>query len=122
MLDVAVAKWMVERGQSMVYWIELVEDRAAGVISVWRDREQHDAELRALRELVDQSGGRTLTISEPSLAPAVFEEILQELRDQYVLGYYPSVDRDDGKWHTVKVRVRPRDLQVRARSGYWDLP
>ncbi len=49
-----------------------------------------------------------------------FREILSELRDQYVLGYYPSVRRRNGKWRTVKIKVDQFGVDVRARGGWVD--
>jgi Ca-activated chloride channel family protein len=53
------------------------------------------------------------------IGPA-FEEIRQELREQYVLGYYPTGKRRDGSWRKVQVRLRDSSLEVRARDGYGD--
>jgi hypothetical protein len=37
----------------------------------------------------------------------------------YLLGYAPTKNPSDGKFHQIKVRVKPRGLNVRARRGYW---
>ena len=121
-LRAADALWLSSRSQSIVYWIQLTDGRIEGVISAWRGREQHDVERRDLRRLVLDSGGRIVPIDDIARAPGVFAEILRELREQYVLGYYPTVDRDDGSWHPVRVRVARRGLTVRARRGYLDSP
>jgi hypothetical protein len=49
-----------------------------------------------------------------------FAGILAELREQYVLGYYPTVAQGDGSWHAIKVRVKKSGLDVRTRGGYLD--
>ena len=111
-----------QRSQSIIYWIELRERSGSGYISQWHDVEEHARELDTLRQLVEDSGGRVLKIEDASQAPAVFSEILLELREQYVLGYYPTVNTDDGTWRSVRVRLqdRPRH-RVRVRTGYWDV-
>jgi hypothetical protein len=48
-----------------------------------------------------------------------YRGILQELREQYVLGYYPTDLQKDGSWRPVRVRV-DSGSQVRAREGYLD--
>ena len=45
---------------------------------------------------------------------------MSELREQYVLGYYPARDLDDGAWHQVEVRVDAPGIKVRNRGGYYD--
>src|SRR5439155_1710349 len=37
----------------------------------------------------------------------------------YLIGYAPVKNESDGKFHQIKVRVKPRGLDVRARRGYW---
>lgn len=71
----------------------------------------------ALRELTDESGGRTEIVrSARDLNPAT-ASIADELGKQYSLGY-PSPSQRDGRWHTIRVEVRSRSYRVRARRGY----
>jgi Ca-activated chloride channel homolog len=77
--------------------------------------------VMALREMTDDSGGRTEIIRDfRDLDPAV-AGIADELSQQYYLGY-PSPGHRDGRWHTIRVEVRDRSLQVRARKGYVATP
>jgi Ca-activated chloride channel family protein len=72
----------------------------------------------ALRELTDDSGGRTEIIrSATGLSPAALG-IADELSRQYFLGYQGVAARD-GKWHAIEVVVRRPNLRVRARTGYF---
>jgi len=50
----------------------------------------------------------------------VFLDVLRELREQYVLGYYPSNERNNRAWHRVKVGVRGAGLDARTAEGYID--
>jgi VWFA-related protein len=71
----------------------------------------------ALRDVTDDSGGRTEILRDPKdLAPAT-ARIADELSKQYYLGY-PSRAQRDGRWHTIRVEVRDPSLRVRARRGY----
>jgi hypothetical protein len=75
----------------------------------------------ALREMTDDSGGRTEIVRDPrDLDPAV-ASIADELSQQYYLGY-PSPGFKDGRWHTIRVEVRDPALKVRARKGYTATP
>ncbi len=109
------------RSQALIYWLRLGSLNARGAhSSAWRDAEEHRREYQFLTETVEQSGGRILTLSHIDETAAAFAGVLEELREQYVLGYYPSVSRGDGSWHEVEVRVRGRGLRVRTREGYFD--
>jgi Ca-activated chloride channel family protein len=75
----------------------------------------------ALREITDDSGGRTEIVREPrDLDPATLG-IADELSQQYYVGY-PSPGHKDGRWHNIRVEVRDRSLRVRARRGYVATP
>jgi VWFA-related protein len=73
--------------------------------------------VRALREITDDSGGRTETIrSARDLDPAT-ASVADELSKQYYLGYVGAAEKD-GRWHTIQVEVRNSRYKVRARRGY----
>jgi VWFA-related protein len=72
----------------------------------------------ALRDMTDDSGGRTEIIRDPrDLNPAT-AAIADELSKQYNLGYQ-SPGKKDGRWHSIRVEVRRSSAyHVRARKGY----
>jgi Ca-activated chloride channel family protein len=117
LLGIDDVAWIARRSQALIYWIRLGAE--GGHSSAWRDRAGHAHEVAGLERVVAESGGRIYPISRVAEAKAVFAEILAELREQYVLGYYPIVDRDDGSWRKVRLRVGG-GYEVRARDGYLD--
>jgi VWFA-related protein len=71
------------------------------------------------RKITDETGGRTISVnSEKHLAEA-FDQISEELRSQYTLGYYPTNAAHDGKFRKIKVDMSNHDLKVLARKGYY---
>jgi Ca-activated chloride channel family protein len=71
----------------------------------------------ALRDMTDDSGGRTEIVRNPvDLNPAT-ANIADELSKQYYLGY-PSTSKKDGRWHSIRVELRNGNYRVRARRGY----
>jgi len=73
--------------------------------------------VAALRDITDDSGGRTEIIRFPrDLDPATVG-IADELSKQYYLGY-PAPGEKDGRWHAIGVEVRNPSFHVRARRGY----
>ncbi len=90
-----------------------------------RPRVQRGADDRvnaqALREITDDSGGRTEIVrSGRDLDPAT-ANIADELSQQYYLGY-SSTTKKDGRWHAIRVETRDKSLRVRARRGYVATP
>lgn len=110
--------------QALVYWVFLREESADDEVRTyttsWRDAEANLKEAKLLRQAIRESGGRIEVVEDPAALNDAFAGILAELREQYVLGYYPSEDRGDGKWHDVKVRVDRSGVAVRTREGYVD--
>jgi VWFA-related protein len=73
--------------------------------------------VAALRDITDDSGGRTEIVRfARDLDPAT-SSVADELSQQYYLGY-PSQGKKDGQWHTIRVEVRNGAYLVRARRGY----
>jgi Ca-activated chloride channel homolog len=71
----------------------------------------------ALREMTDDSGGRTEIVrSTRDLGPAT-ASIADELSQQYFFAY-PAGAKKDGRWHSIRVEVRDGRYRVRARRGY----
>jgi hypothetical protein len=71
----------------------------------------------ALRDLTDDSGGRTEIVRETRDLDPATANIAAELSQQYYLGY-PAPGRKDGRWHAIRVEVRNGTYRVRSRRGY----
>jgi len=71
----------------------------------------------ALRDMTDDSGGRTEIIRDAGDLNPATASIANELNQQYYLGYAAGGKRD-GRWHSIRVEVRRGAYRVRARRGY----
>jgi Ca-activated chloride channel family protein len=71
----------------------------------------------ALRQITDDTGGRTEIVRGFDGLDAATARIADELSKQYYLGYSSSAEKDN-RWHAIKLEVRDRRLTVRARRGY----
>jgi Ca-activated chloride channel family protein len=111
--------WKVRRSDALIYWIRL-QKKMQEFSSSWRDFRANREEWNGLEDAVRESGGEVRYLSETEGIEAAFEEIMAELRGQYVLGYYPSRLRGDGSWRPVKVKVDQPSVKVRFRAGYVD--
>ena len=124
-LDGAEVLEAARRSQAMVYWIRLLQpgenaDDEPRMASAWRMPDDYRRQAKALRELVELSGGRIIPIHSATEIEPVFVEILRELREQYALGYYPSERQRDGSWHRLKIEVDRSGVDVRTQRGYLD--
>ena len=60
---------------------------------------------KLLSEIATQTGGRAFSAALTSDLPSVAARIAVELRNQYVLGYYPKNQTKDGKYRKVEVKL-----------------
>ena len=74
----------------------------------------------ALATLAENTGGRTFSPTLGDELDAAFQEILRDLRTQYLLGYYPAgVPLTKDPYHRIEIKLKRPDLRVSARSGYY---
>lgn len=75
---------------------------------------------RRLQEFAAQTGGAVYSPLAVNELEAAFAQISADLSQQYVLSYYPSDDRQDGRFRSISLRVpRQPNARVRARKGYY---
>jgi VWFA-related protein len=70
-------------------------------------------------KLASETGGRVINVHNDKSLEKAFDEISQELRSQYVLGYYPTNSTRDGGFRKIKVEVSRPNTKVLARKGYY---
>ena len=86
-------------------------------------RNHTTVDMDVLNRFGEASGGRAWEISEAAFGKnldAVLDTIAAELRSQYIIGYYPSHPVRDGKWHSVRIRMKNPAYTVRGRKEYLD--
>jgi VWFA-related protein len=71
------------------------------------------------KKLADETGGRVIEVSSEKRLSEAFDQISEELRSQYQVGYYPTNAAHDGKFRKIKVELADHELHVLARRGYY---
>ncbi len=72
----------------------------------------------ALKMYANKSGGRFVSKPGGRALDDAFREILQELSNQYTLGYRPSNTARDGRWRAIQLKLSRPELSARTRNGY----
>ena len=101
------ALWMAERAQAIIYTISTDD---SGLIL------RGD---RVLEEVANATGGRAFFPYKMKDIKASFSAIEDELRSQYVISYHPANFDADGRFRSIEITALKKDLQVRARKGYF---
>ena len=74
----------------------------------------------SLEMLAKETGGAAFLTDTPESLEGVFRRVSDELRSQYLLGYYSTNPRRDGAFRSIRVEVPGRSgLRLRARGGYY---
>jgi Ca-activated chloride channel family protein len=71
-------------------------------------------------QLTGQTGGAVYIPKTTDQLDMAFSQIAADLAQQYVLSYYPSIEKRDGQLHKLDLRIKSRnDVRVRSRKGYY---
>ena len=72
-----------------------------------------------LKKIAEDTGGRVIDVKRERDAHAAFQQIADELRTQYLLGYTPTNTKHDGSFRKIEVRATNGNYKVQARRGYY---
>ncbi|GAA3748248.1 hypothetical protein GCM10022270_02710 [Terriglobus aquaticus] len=81
-----------------------------------------DPGLPLLTKLAQTTGGHVYTVSHAMPLQKIYEQIADDLRTEYELGYTPPPDLKPNSFHKLEVRTRDKNLVVQARSGFYVQP
>ena len=98
---------------------QAVRTNDATLFMVALGRGVKEAQLKSgIERLVDLSGGRALFVERSDQLDEPFAEILEELSNQYILGYESTNTKRNGSWREVKLEIPGTGYSVRSRQGY----
>lgn len=110
---------LMKESDVTIYSVGIMDGRDAGSMEGMQGQ-------AFLDELSNVTGGKSFYPQTNVEMDEIFERIALELRHQYAIGYNPKNFQPDGKWHKVKVKVKPPRglprLTVRSREGYYATP
>lgn len=107
--------------------VRRVEASDATLFFIGQGRGAQVASLMEIQNrLAKVSGGRSFQTTDVNELEGVFEQILNELSNQYLLAYQPANLKVDDTWHDIRVELaetsETSDYKVRARQGYRAVP
>jgi Ca-activated chloride channel family protein len=89
------------------------------VVPITNDAGRNLGGEHALEQLAHDTGGRVFRPDVEHL-DAAFTDVLQAIRTQYLIGYYPrNMPKDTPRFHPVRVDP-PLGLRASTRSGYYE--
>ena len=100
-----------------IYSIDLIDDTArmgsgSDVLGLRRGESE-------MKQFASQTGGRYVHSPQGDKLEEAFTGIVDELRNQYMLTYYSTNKKRDGRWRKLAVGTSRQELTIRTRKGYW---
>lgn len=75
-----------------------------------------------LNTMSSETGGHVYDVNHGHPLDKVFEELQEEMRTQYSIGYTPTDPKKDGSYRKLEIRAKDKDYKVEARKGYYAVP
>lgn len=82
-------------------------------------QQEHPDGKKMLERISRETGGRMFGVSKKQTIEQIYQQIQDELRNQYNLGYTPDRASDGPEYHKIHVVTKQKDLVVQARDGYY---
>ena len=110
------------RGNTVIYTLDPrglspTEFGAADQVAGDADRQILSESIDTLRMIADNTDGRALVGKNNPLPD--LRKMVEEVSSYYLLAYTSTIAPRDGKFHPIDVKVNRRDIEIRARKGYW---
>jgi Ca-activated chloride channel family protein len=102
---------LAKRSETVIYSIGLKQNDTGRP-------EFKEAEF-VLKQLANETGGRSFFPSSVGELPGIYQQISEELANQYSLAYTSGNAVRNGSWRRLVVRVTRPGLQPRTRQGYY---
>jgi VWFA-related protein len=101
-----------QKADSIVYVLLIADRGFYGGIGYSGDRQMKDLSM--------ETGGRVIEVGNKfEKLKQAFDQISQELRSQYNIGYTPTNHKLDGTFRKVEIHPKQKDLKVQTRTGYY---
>ena len=101
---------LAKRSETAIYTIGLKVDESG---SGFREADF------VLRQLAQETGGRAFFPDDANDLAGIYEQISDELSNQYSLGYISANPLRNGRWRRIVVRVDRDDVFARTKQGYF---
>jgi len=120
----AEALEMAQRTGIVIYTIStstnwILTDQETSQFNQANRKYEKDEGDRVLEQFSNDSGGRAFFPYRADDLAVSFRDIGEELRSQYSLGYVPAGRVTDGRFHTIRLAIAVKGLQIHSRKGYY---
>jgi VWFA-related protein len=102
-----------QKADAVIYSIDYYDPGAYGPFGFGGGGESE------LRRMSDETGGHVFKVDRKHPLEEIFQELQDEMRSQYAIGYTPINEVKDGSYRRLDVRTSNKEYKVQARKGYY---
>jgi VWFA-related protein len=115
-LSMKAAIEAAQKADSIIYGILYVDRRFYGGFNIGYSGES------VLKQMSEETGGRLFTVGGKNTLESIFQQIEEEMRTQYLIGYTPTNPNKDGSFRKIDLKTHDKDQKVQVRKGYYAMP
>jgi VWFA-related protein len=115
-LSMKAAIEAAQKADSIIYGVLYVDRQFYGGYNMGYSGES------VLKQMAEETGGRLFQVDRKNNLDMIFDQIQQEMRTQYAIGYTPTNGKKDGSFRKIDLHTSTKDLKVQVRKGYYALP
>ncbi|HMF75775.1 MAG TPA: VWA domain-containing protein [Bryobacteraceae bacterium] len=108
-----------QRSDAIIYSIYYVDHSAYGG---GRGFVMGGGDEGGLKKMSEETGGHVFSVSNKHPLTEIFQQIQDELRNQYSIGYSSTNANRDGSFRRIEIKTDSADYKVQARNGYYATP
>jgi VWFA-related protein len=105
-----------QRADTIIYGILYVDRQFYGGFGMGYSGEG------VLKQMAEETGGRLFQVDRKNNLDSIFQQIQDEMRTQYAIGYTPTNSKKDGTFRKIDLRTNTKDQKVQVRRGYYATP
>ena len=106
-----------QRADAIIYSIYYVDREFYGMAGMFGGGGERD-----LQKMSEETGGHVFTVSGKHPLSEIFNQIQEELRNQYSIGYESTNSKRDNTFRRIEIKADNKDYRVQARNGYYATP
>lgn len=117
-INAVQAEELLKKSELLVYAIGIDDDENDPLV---QRRTRYHIYHYMLGRLTGVSGGRAFRLftGRNYALNSLAQVLIEELHQQYTIGYYPTLNGDPAAWRAVEVKLRKPGPQIRHRAGYY---
>jgi VWFA-related protein len=117
--SIGTAIEFAQRADTIIYTIRFSDSKFTGPVRAAVRAGFKERGKQGLQRMAKETGGVSFEVKADQSIEAIYSQIEDALRNQYSIGYTPTRQADDGKYHKIKLTTKDHHLTVAARDGYY---